>query len=1152
MNAEKLIKETVERIKTGTLTDFSPLISLFQYERKPMTLDGHFMFLPMFSLEYPKYLTLQCGRQVSKSYTLAETLILTTGMIESFSSLYIAPRYDQLKRFHNQVLAPMLKTSCITPLILDKSGSDAIEMKTFVNGNSLMLEHAFNSPDRTRGASGVSRVCCDESVRGDTKILIFRLTDCKDGVCSISDRPEIIPISEVKQGDIVLSFTEDGCIYSPVVRDASYHGRRAVFKVTTQSGRILRCTADHRLHTNLGSRRLSEVIEYGCNSGDGPRAGEVGWDQRVCSECDRGNDSRGCECSQATERAGELRTQVEPRIETERLSGVQSYYIVRARYPSSVYEAESRLRGLLGSIGNTLLKDVYIACMDDLSRGGCPEDDNSGVAETSNTSGRSRVVVRRRRKPDKRSEHRRNRYKRFYRARGNTAARLAAKYMGDHNKVTTRKTLEYRQVCHSARCTARGIHSAIRVSAGISPKINAVQAGAPQEILCGVRERVSPQEQCSLLLRGLQQDTQRKGEADRVNRLSGKESRPDSGETGEVPRRTSGRDSSEISRRVCGDDLRTAGAQSAVRKRVSTESQGSTQCETSGMACTQERGSGIRAEAKRRAAAVLSTEDGRPSAAREDASAGTQKQQETRKPRETDGASTTIPCRASGDRGGTARPSESREKRAPSQRPGISRTPECTSPPSCGASQSEESRGTDRSRTGKFVLDRIISIEYIGKEDVYDIEVVGTHNYILANGMCSYNCQDINPDFMPVFESTTDASKFGVIQSTGTPKTSDTLLTLQFNKSSQCHWAIKCPHCSKWNIADIDEQLIGMIGKTGLSCAFCGKILDPRTGGWLPKFPERQRFHAGYHIPQIILPMHCENETKWKVLKARQAEWDKTRFFNEIIGVEADESVKLLTVSDLERAQTSWDNSLDKAAQLAKEFTTVFVGVDWSGGGGGFSRTAVAVLGHRAGSRETCVLFLETLPHGLTPEEEADRVAEVYAKSHAQMLAHDYTGAGFVRESVLLGRHPYLREHIYPFAYVFRTGKQLVTYQESGSRKSANVDKTRSLLLTFNAIRSGLLRVPKFNPANPKEPILEMLNIVERPQEFSKATIKDVYILQRAAGRYDDAAHAINIAYIAQCDLTEDWPNFSMDPKYEMSEAALNELTGGSGEVAVS
>ena len=50
IDPEILIKKTIERMKNGTLTDFSPLIALFQYERKPMTLDGHFMFLPLYIL----------------------------------------------------------------------------------------------------------------------------------------------------------------------------------------------------------------------------------------------------------------------------------------------------------------------------------------------------------------------------------------------------------------------------------------------------------------------------------------------------------------------------------------------------------------------------------------------------------------------------------------------------------------------------------------------------------------------------------------------------------------------------------------------------------------------------------------------------------------------------------------------------------------------------------------------------------------------------------------------------------------------------------------------------------------------------------------------------------------------------------------------
>lgn len=411
--------------------------------------------------------------------------------------------------------------------------------------------------------------------------------------------------------------------------------------------------------------------------------------------------------------------------------------------------------------------------------------------------------------------------------------------------------------------------------------------------------------------------------------------------------------------------------------------------------------------------------------------------------------------------------------------------------------------------------------------------------------------QDVNPNFLPVFESTTDASSYGVIQTSGTAKTSDTLLAMQFSKSSQCHWGIKCSHCGKWSIADISEQILKMIGKEGLVCGHCGKPLNVRNGGWVPKFPERLKYHAGYHVPQIIMPMHCENPTKWSILRGKQSDWMQSRFYNEVLGIDCDSAVKLLTRDDLLKAQSAWSNDLQVAAEKRNLFDLVAVGVDWSGGGGGFSRTAIAVMGRSPGHRETQVLYMETLPQGMTPEEEADRVAYIYNTVQGDVVAHDYTGAGFVRESVLVGRHPYLRTKLFSMAYVFRAGSQLVTYTTSGSRRSANVDKTRSLLLTFNAIRSCLLLVPRFDPRDLNVPQLELLNIVERPQEFEKATIRDVYILQRAAGCYDDAAHAVNIGFIAMCALTDSWPNFTMDPRYQMTEAALQAITGNGNEVTL-
>lgn len=1087
IDPETLIKKTIERIKNGTLTDFSPLIALFQYERKPMTLDGHFMFLPFFSVTRPKYLTLRCGRQVSKSFTLAETLILTTGMIESFNSIYIAPRYDQLKRFNTQVLAPMLKTPSIRDFLVDRSGSDAIEMKAFLNGNTLMLEHSFSSPDRVRGASNCAAMALDESVTFDTEILVFRLTVAKDGVYYISDRPEIIPISEVKQGDIVLSFTSDGCIYSPVVRDASYHGRRAIFKVTTQSGRVLECTADHRIHTNLGGMRLSEVIEYGCNGRDGAPAGAEGRTQRLCFKRDCRNIIRRRVHNKARKTGKTcVCCEYDAQYKTKRLFRVQSSVIVRARYTSNIRSAEQRLQSrLISKDVDRGYCDIFIACADGVPSGGVQKDDYGRVIDVNHAPGGPGAMVRGRRNAYQRTKLRKYCYKRVHRSRGGATKGVVAKCVEYPIPRTGGDTLEYEETFTYINDSCPWVYSAVEASDRLVTGVDEVQTSAIGTAVPRVRKNIPQTGAQSELFRQLSKEVLADARARtlRDDQRGAKKSAKSICRA--IPRESSGGNTCESSQKICGD----------VSRRTTSP---------------KPTGYGLSGEKER----VLSAKSARTLSAKKGRSTGVGE----------------ISAESQGIQG--VGKSGSREVSA-IERPS-------TIVPAAQAGKEAACAGT-----GGFIYDRIVSIEYVGESDVYDIEVVGTHNYILANGMCSYNCQDINPDFLPVFESTTDASRYGIIQASGTPKTTDTLLELQFSRSSQCHWAIKCS-CGKWNIADIDEQLIKMVGKTGLSCAECGKLLDPRAGGWLPKYPDRMGYHAGYHVPQIILPMHCENPVKWQVLRARQTSWTKTRFFNEVLGTPDDAETKLLTKADLEKSQTPWENTLESAAKHAKDFDTVFVGVDWSGGGGGFSRTAVAVLAKQNYSDETYVLYVDAFPHGLTPEEEADKVSHIFSSVKGYMLAHDYTGAGFVRESVLLGRHPYLRNKIYPFAYVFRTGKQLVSYQESGSRRSANVDKTRSLLLTFNAIRSRRLRLPKFNVNSPTEPALELLNIVERPQEFSKASIKDVYILQRAAGRYDDAAHAINIGYIALCDITDTWPDFSVDPKYEMTPAALQEITGSS------
>jgi hypothetical protein len=152
----------------------------------------------------------------------------------------------------------------------------------------------------------------------------------------------------------------------------------------------------------------------------------------------------------------------------------------------------------------------------------------------------------------------------------------------------------------------------------------------------------------------------------------------------------------------------------------------------------------------------------------------------------------------------------------------------------------------------------IVKLEYIGEHEVFDIETE-KHHTLFAGGVAVHNCQDIDPDFIPIIAETLSASNWDLRQFTGTPKTLDNTLQELWEKSSQGEWGIPCD-CKLpnrfWNIASITEQLSSMIQQDGLSCANCGKLLDATTGRWVHGFEDKLATFPGIHVPQPIMPMH--------------------------------------------------------------------------------------------------------------------------------------------------------------------------------------------------------------------------------------------------------------------------------------------------------
>ena len=415
---------------------------------------------------------------------------------------------------------------------------------------------------------------------------------------------------------------------------------------------------------------------------------------------------------------------------------------------------------------------------------------------------------------------------------------------------------------------------------------------------------------------------------------------------------------------------------------------------------------------------------------------------------------------------------------------------------------------------------------------MYDVEVVGTHSYVLANGICSHNCQDIEYEFLDVVNETMSASLFwGFSVYLGTPKTTDTTLALLWNRSSQAEWVIRCTHCGRYNIPNPEQDLLKMIGDHGPVCAGCGKPVSPRDGGYVHAIPDRALSFPGYHLSQTVHPLHVSYENKWRRLLAKGKDYDTMTLYNEVFGWPYDASTSPLTMSDLQRAVHDLpevDEPSD-AANIRGEYRYVTVGVDWSGGGAiSDSYTALAVLGLRADSDVIDVIHGARLPKGMSPTDEAREVLRWIRGVDADAFAYDNGGAGFVRLEIM--KHEGLMSvpglTVVPINYTGPSAGDVMR-PHTGVRESDlyyyTMDKSRSLSVIVNAIKACRIRLPEFPPEDANAFQRDLLALRDDPRRTRSNDV--VVVIIKKPGVPDDFAHAVNFG------CSQIWDHFGAYPR---------------------
>jgi hypothetical protein len=418
--------------------------------------------------------------------------------------------------------------------------------------------------------------------------------------------------------------------------------------------------------------------------------------------------------------------------------------------------------------------------------------------------------------------------------------------------------------------------------------------------------------------------------------------------------------------------------------------------------------------------------------------------------------------------------------------------------------------------------------------------------------------QDMDPEHIPIIREVMSHSEWGISWFTGTPKTEDNTLEGLWQRSSQAQWFCHCRSCGFWNIPSREFHIIGMIGpvrddiseaQPATICCKCGTPINPRwkENHWVHKHTERRWRFAGYHIPQIIMPIHYRKKEKWAELIGKMngaGNTTKSQFYNEVLGESYDEATKLVTMSDLKAAATlPWPNTEEPHDVKTKigHYAYRCLAVDWGGGGKDeTSFTTLAVLGWNSDGSIDCLWGRRLL----TPHEhigEAQECLRMFNLFECHFLAHDYTGAGALRETFI--HHAGVPMHKLIPIMLHRTAKRDLMSLHAATRQNPRdyhvLDKARSLQLTCNCIKLKILKFFQYDYVNEDMPGLlhDFLALIEN--KVMTAQAGDLYTIIRNPMFKDDFAQAVNIGCCALWHATNSWPNLASTITMQASMAQI-------------
>ena len=206
--------------------------------------------------------------------------------------------------------------------------------------------------------------------------------------------------------------------------------------------------------------------------------------------------------------------------------------------------------------------------------------------------------------------------------------------------------------------------------------------------------------------------------------------------------------------------------------------------------------------------------------------------------------------------------------------------------------------------------------------------------------------------------------------------------------------------------------------------------------------------------------------------------------------------------------------------------------------------------------KATVLAFMGILPDGTIDvlwgkrmTASLDHVGEAKETLHwmnffkADTIAHDYTGAGALRETFLL-EAGVPEDATVPIMYVPSAKYNLMTLippTQNHGRRYFRSDKTRTLLYVIGCLKQGKLRFFQYDGGAASAGTSLMDDFLALIEEKSGGlTGNETYCINRNHAVPDDFAHAVAFGCLTLWHVTGNWPNFAISQQPDATEVGYS------------